>query len=145
MTTTFNHILVPTDYGEPAKRALELAVVIARKFDAKITLLNVYYFPPLPLGNPFQWPMGEISKVAHDEMDKELVVAKQAYGNTDALVRAGSPAEAILETARERDVSLIVMGTHGRKGVARLLGSVAANVVRSATVPVLTTGDGAPA
>jgi universal stress protein A len=145
MTTTFNHILVPTDYGEPAKHALELAITIARKFDAKITLLNVYYYPPLPLGNPFQWPMGEISKVAHDEMEKELVAAKQAYANIEGVVRAGSPAMAILATARERDVSLIVMGTHGRQGVARLLGSVAANVVRAATVPVLTTGESASA
>jgi universal stress protein A len=146
MTTTFDHILVPTDFGEPAKHARELALTLARKFDAKITLLHVYYVPPLPLGNPFGWPMGEVARIARDEMDKELAAVKDHYARTDAIVRPGSPTEMIISAARELPADLIVMGTHGHRGVSRfVLGSVAANVVRLATVPVLTTCEPAAA
>lgn len=140
MTTSFNHILVPTDYSESAVQAREVAITIARKFGARITLLNVYYVPAMPFGNPFEWPMGDITRIAHEEMDKELAAAKAAYPNVHAIVRAGSPGETILSAAEELHADLIVLGTHGRRGVARLLGSVAANVVRLAKVPVLTTG-----
>ena len=129
MTTSFNHILVPTDYSEAAVHAREVATTIARAFGAKITLLNVSYVPPMPFGNPFEWPMGDISRMA-----------KEAYPNVHAIVRSGSPAETILSTAAEVHADLIVLGAHGRRGITRLLGSVAANVVRLAQVPVLTTG-----
>jgi nucleotide-binding universal stress UspA family protein len=141
MTTSFSHILVPTDYSEPAVHARELATAIARRFGARITLLNVYYVPPLPLGNPFQWPMGELARVAREGMDKELAAAKAAHPEVDAIVRAGSPAETILSVATELHADLIVLGTHSRHGLDRfLLGSTASNVVRHAKVPVLTTG-----
>ena len=140
MTTGFNHILVPTDFGEPAVHARELAVAVARRFGARVTLLNVYYMPPMPLGNPFEWPIGEIARVAQEEVDKELARAKETYPDVHAIVRQGSPAATILSTAIELHADLIVLGTHGRRGLARLLGSVAANVVRLASVPVLTTG-----
>jgi nucleotide-binding universal stress UspA family protein len=139
MTTSFNHILVPTDYSEPAVHARELATTLARRFHSRITLLNVYYVPPMPFGNPFQWPMGDLARLARDEMDKELAAAKEAHPDVRAIVRAGSPAETILSAADELHADLIVLGTHGRHGISRLLGSVAANVVRLAKVPVLTT------
>ena len=142
MTTTFNHILVPTDFSDPAKHAREIAITLARKLDAKVTLLNAYYVPPLPLGNPFEWPMGEVSRLAHEDMEKELAAAKQDYPNVAAIVRAGSPAETIMSVARELRADLIVMGTHGRRGVSRfLLGSVAANIVRLSPIPVLTASE----
>lgn len=140
MTTSFNSILVPTDYSEPARAAREVAITIASRFGAKITLLNVYYVPSMPFGNPFHWPMGEISRIAQEDMDKELAAAKEAYPNVDAIVRRGSPAETILSTAAELNADLIVLGAHGGRGIGRMLGSVAANVVRLATIPVLTTG-----
>ena len=142
MTTTFNHILVPTDFSDPAKHAREIAVMLARKLQAKVTLLNAYYVPALPLGNPFEWPMGEVSRIAREDMDKELAAAKQDYAQVDAIVRPGSPAEVIMSVARELPADLIVMGTHGRRGVSRfLLGSVAANVVRLSPIPVLTASE----
>jgi nucleotide-binding universal stress UspA family protein len=141
MTASFQHILVPTDFGEPAAHARELATALASRFGAKITLLNVYYVPPLPLGNPFGWPMGDIARVAQEGLDKELAAAKETYPNVSGFVRSGPPAETILSAAAELHADLIVLGTHGRRGINRfLLGSVAANVVRNAKVPVLTTG-----
>jgi nucleotide-binding universal stress UspA family protein len=139
MTSSFNHILVPTDYSEPAVHARQLAIAIARRFGSRITLLHAYYVPPMPFGNPFDWPMGDLARFARDEMDKELAAVKEVHPDVQTIVRGGSPAETILSAADELHADLIVLGTHGRHGINRLLGSVAANVVRSAKVPVLTT------
>jgi nucleotide-binding universal stress UspA family protein len=139
MTSMFNHILVPTDFGGPAEHARDIAIAIAGKFGAKITLFHAYYLPPMPLGNPFNWPISEVSAFANEEMAKELATAKREYDGIDSIVRSGSPAESILSVARELSADLIAMGTNGRRGASHLLlGSVAASVVRLATVPVLT-------
>ena len=64
---------------------------------------------------------------------------KAQVPDTESLLRAGAPADEILAVAKERNVDLIVMGTHGRKGFAHaLLGSIAEKVLRRADLPVLT-------
>jgi nucleotide-binding universal stress UspA family protein len=142
MTTTFRHVLVPTDFGDAARHARELAITIAQKFDAKITLFHAYYAPPMPLGNPFQWPMGEVARIAREELEKQAEEVRRVHAKVATLVQDGSPADAILAAVEQTGADLIVMGTHGRRGGARfLLGSVAANVVRLATVPVLTVAE----
>lgn len=135
----FQHILVPTDFCEPAKHAREAAILIARKFDASITLFHAYYLPPLPYGTGFVGQLGEIGAMAEDAMEKELAEAQREYPKVKAIVRGESPAEGILTAARELPADLIVMGTQGRRGVSRfVLGSVAQNIVRLSTIPVMT-------
>jgi nucleotide-binding universal stress UspA family protein len=135
----FQHILVPADFCEPAKHARETAIMIARKFDAAITLYHAYYLPPLPYGAGFVGQMGDIRAMAEAAMEKELAEAQREYPKVKAIVRGASPADGILDAARELPADLIVMGTQGRRGVSRfVLGSVAQNIVRLATIPVMT-------
>lgn len=135
----FQHILVPTDFGEPAQHALEAAIMIARKFEASITLFHAYYLPPLAYAEGWAAPLGEIAVMAQEAMDKQLAAAQRDYPKIKAIVRSASPVDGVLTAARELPADLIVMGTHGRRGVSHfVLGSVAENVVRLATLPVLT-------
>lgn len=141
MPTTFQHILVPTDFEAPAKHALDVAIMLARKFDSKITLFHAYYLPPLPYGAAaaMAGPIEEIANMAQKAMNEALAAAQRDYPNIAGIVRGASPADAIISVARELPADLIVMGTQGRRGVSRfVLGSVAENVVRLAAIPVLT-------
>lgn len=141
MPTTFQHILVPTDFAAPAKHALDIAITLARKFESKITLFHAYYVPPLPYGSgaAMAGPIEEISNMAQNAMDEALAASRRDYPNIAGIVRGASPADAIISVARELPADLIVMGTQGRRGVSRfVLGSVAENVVRLAAIPVLT-------
>ena len=139
MTQTFRHILVPTDFGDAAKRAEEVAIDIARRFDAKLTLLYACYLPPLPYGSVFAVPLDAMLEMARKDMDLEVEKAQQVYPQLTGVVRAGSATHTIVSAVSELGADLIVMGTQGRRGPARLvLGSVAENVLRLAPVPVLT-------
>jgi nucleotide-binding universal stress UspA family protein len=137
------HILVPTDLSEGAEYALDYACELARRLDATVHLLNVIGIPAL--GVP------ELGVALTSTVIDELVIENQkALDNiADArrstttigqvVLRTGDARELINETARELGADLIVMGTHGRRGISRaLLGSVAETVVRSAPCAVLT-------
>jgi nucleotide-binding universal stress UspA family protein len=133
------HILVPTDFGEPAEHALELAIALAKKFDSKLTLLHTYMVPSLPYTSGLILPLEEIAAAAQEALDTALARARERYPRCEGLVHAGAPHERIIAVAKEAGVDLIAMGTHGRRGVARfMLGSVAERVVRLSPVPVLT-------
>ena len=136
------HILVPTDLSEGAEQALDYACELARILDAEIHLLNVVGIPAL--GVP------ELGVALTSTIIDQLVTENQ--GALDQLARtrcaarlghvrikAGDPRDMINQTAQELGADLIVMGTHGRRGISRaLLGSVAESVVRTAPCAVLT-------
>lgn len=136
----FKHILVPTDFGEPAQHALDVAIELARKFDAKLSLLHIYQvFVPIPYGEGFTWPIEEIALRARAHLDELANKTKTRHAHCDAVVQPGIVWERILGHASECGADLIVMGTHGRRGLPRaLIGSVAEKVVRMSPVPVLT-------
>lgn len=140
--TTFEHILVPTDFGEPAEHALDVAIALASKFNSKITLLHSSWFPPMAYGayaEGLAWPISDMIDAAQKELDAALVKAKKRYEQIDAVLAVTEPSQTILEIAKDRACDLIVMGTHGRRGLPRiLLGSVAEKTVRLSPVPVLT-------
>ncbi len=140
--TSFTHILAPTDFGEPADRALEVAIEIASKFDASLTVFHVSGVPAFAYAfyaEGLSWPTGDMTKEATKELDALLQKVKERCPRAQAAVVVGEPWQAILEAAKERGADLIVMGTHGRRGISRvLLGSVAEKVVRLSPVPVLT-------
>ena len=135
-------ILVPTDFSVGAQDAVDYAIEVARRLDAQVTLLHCYQVPVylLPdgslIGNPAT--TSDIIRAATDA----LAAAKSALAvrmSVDTILTKGPPYAQIVDTARDGNYDLIVMGTHGRTGQRHaLLGSVAERVVRLASCPVLT-------
>ena len=158
----YTHILIPTDFSPAAHYALMYALEEATQHQAKLTLLHVvqhhpatevYYIKDAPQsGTGYaefgaklpSFPPGSPETVRRDYNDEALVqlhdlVPASFTGSWEVQVTAGNPAEAIVRTAAELEVDLIVMATHGRTGLPHvLLGSVAEKVVRHAPCPVLT-------
>ena len=134
---TIQTILHPTDLSESAKPAFELALRLAHDHAARLILLHVSA-PPVSYGEMgMTVPMPEIQKEILDE-DRIKLKGIAADSGADYRVVVGAAAVEILGTARNESCDLIVMGTHGRGGVARLLlGSVAEAVLRHAPCPVL--------
>jgi nucleotide-binding universal stress UspA family protein len=123
-------ILHPTDFSARSGYALQLALSLARDHGARLVVLHV-----MPV------PLVQEKRLYREEMAGEL----NRLGAPDAQVRMehrleeGDAITQILRVARETGCDLIVMGTHGRTGLGRLLmGSVAEQVVRQASCPVLT-------
>jgi len=156
----FTHLLVPTDFSEPASQALRYAIEEATLHHAKGTLLhvlpphtdtNVYYVTGMPVpsfdleGTGVAAPSPSPPTVVRRDHGEEALarlhdlIPEAFRGIWEAEVAAGQPAETIVRVARERNADLVVMGTHGRTGLQHvLLGSVAEKVVRLAPCPVLT-------
>lgn len=134
-------ILVPVDFSKHSHNALRYAVAFADALGAELHLLHVVqepasytrmYVPPEDwLTEERDAARRELEKLPGDEVKANVAVLRE--------VRSGSPLVEIIQYAKEADIDLIVMGTHGRTGLAHLLlGSVAENVVRQAPCPVLT-------
>lgn len=135
----FQHILVPTDFDDHASRAFDVAVALATKFDGRITLLHVYQIPPSIYSSDLAWPTEQLAAAAKSSLADAIAKAKTQYPRTDSILEVGSPGETIVSVANKNHIDLIVMATHGRRGIARaLLGSVTEKVVRLAHTPVLT-------
>jgi len=135
-------ILVPVDFSTPSRAGVDLALELAKRFDAKVTLLHVWGLPvyAFPEG-AFFGPevLSRLTSAAQDAVDKLVAeVSGKGIGVSGVSV-IGTPAEEIVERAKTGGFDLVVMGTHGRTGLPHvLLGSVAERVVRLATCPVLT-------
>jgi len=133
---TVNSILVPTDFSQPSDAALHYATDMARTFGAQLYLLHV----PGKTGENLElnFPVGRFETAARERLDTLLSPSDVERLRPEYALRIGTPAEEIVRYADARDIDLIVMGTHGRSGVAHLLlGSVAEQVVRAAPCPVL--------
>jgi nucleotide-binding universal stress UspA family protein len=137
--STFKHILVPTDFGEPAQAGLDMALSLASSADARLTLFHAYTMF-VPIYSDAAWvPTAEIERDARRALDEALSKARKVYPRTEGELGRGDPALEILRAATKLGVDLVVIGTHGRRGLSRvLLGSVAEKVVRLSSVPVLT-------
>jgi universal stress protein A len=135
------HILVPIDFSDCSKKALQYALPLAREQKAALTLLYVVA-PAYGAGENGGIDYGQLEASMREGAEKELakLVVNEVRGevSTDALVRVGSPAREIIETAKSLPADLIVISTHGRTGLKHvLLGSVAEHVVQGAPCPVL--------
>ncbi len=145
----YEHILVPTDGGEPATAALEHALELASIHDATIHACYVIDTTTSPLVVSKAEVRATLREVGEDAagqaFDDAAALAESYDAALETHLREGKPVEAILDAVDEIDADLVVMGTHGREGVSRrLLGSVAERVIRESPVPVLTVrGDGA--
>lgn len=137
-------ILVPTDFSTGAAAAAEAAYELARGLGARVTLLHVYQLPAyvFPDGSAYLTPPETAAAIARtvDEQLRALLAEAERAGVAASVQSApGFAADEILRIARDGDYDLIVMGTHGRTGVKRLVfGSIAEQVTRHADRPVLT-------
>ncbi len=136
------HILVPVDFTETSDRAIEYALELAKRVEASVTILHAYHIPVFgfPDGTYIAAPAvaAELSTAAQTHLDILQDRYKDRGPAVTTMLRDGIPWEEINAVAAEIGADLIVIGTHGRRGLARaLLGSVAENIIRTATTPVL--------
>lgn len=134
-------ILVPTDFSKGADDAFAYALTLADHVGATVRLVHVFDDPAaVMLDSHVYVPMlPEMRDEIMSTIGRELTArAATAHKDVATEVLTGAPAKTIVDTAKQNQCDLIVMGTHGRHGVAHLLlGSVAERVVRTAACPVL--------
>jgi nucleotide-binding universal stress UspA family protein len=131
-------ILFPTDFSTASHAALEMATSLAKDRGAKLIIVHVEEPPMAYGGGELYYGVQEPDREELKRMLAEVVPADAAVPCEHRLM-IGSPASAIVELAEDEGVQMIVMPTHGRTGLLRLLmGSVAEEVVRKAKCPVLT-------
>ena len=138
----FKHILIPYDFGGASEQALEVAIGLAKLHGSKLTILHVCEVPayvyeevavaPFDLLTPF-------SEAAQGRLEALVRQARARLPETQGLFKMGTVHEEVLAAVAARGCDLVVMGTHGRRGLAHAaLGSVAEKIVRLSSVPVLT-------
>jgi nucleotide-binding universal stress UspA family protein len=139
VSATGNAILVPVDFEPPSMHALDTALELGRNLGAPVILLHVYGLPVYlyPGMDPIVAPTlnQEIAAAATRSLDQ----IADASGGLARILRSGDAAQQILEVIAELRPRMVVMGTHGRSGFARwVMGSVAEQVARHSSIPVLT-------
>ncbi|HEX9295401.1 MAG TPA: universal stress protein [Polyangiaceae bacterium] len=139
---SIKRILVPTDFNETSDRALDYAVDLAAKFKAAVSVLHAYQVPVYSFPDGAIITSAEIAARLSDAAQKALdrTVAKHQHPGLEisGILTTGVAWEEVCRVATELKADLIVMGTHGRRGLQRaLLGSVAENVIRACAVPIL--------
>jgi nucleotide-binding universal stress UspA family protein len=141
-------ILVGIDFSEHAGMALKYAAEFARMFDAEVIACHVVEPPDmisqLPPGGEFYFPPNLTQSQQQSALAQcETLLAEAGVSRGRVITPAGSPFLEIVRAAKEEDVDLIVVGTHGHGAIAHILmGSVAERVVRKASCPVLTVRSG---
>ncbi len=147
---TWNKIIYPTDFSSAAEAAFDTAQRLARDSDSLLLIVHVVepvvaatpgtVAPPVTLGGT---DLSDIQQQAIDEAREELqkVVPNDPAIRFEHRLIEGLASDGILNLVDEEQADLIIMGTHGRTGLKRLLmGSVAEKIVRHASCPVLTLG-----
>ena len=138
MSFPYRRILCAVDFDENCVAALKEANALAQAGGAKLVLLHVVWINPLATEG---YVLAELEESQAKNARKKLSEnAKRAFEDAPCEIEicVGDAAEEILAAAKRYDADLVVMATHGRRGVSRLLlGSVAARVVSAATIPVL--------
>lgn len=132
-----NTILCPVDFSESGNAAVEYAAALARESDARIVLLHVVE-NPLAYDTTFSAPAPTAKEIEDAERRFHAVCPDLAEQQCEHRIIEGDPAPAIIKTAVDEGADLIVVGTHGRTGLSRMImGSVAEEVVRKAHCPVI--------
>lgn len=145
MFVDLRRILFPTDFSEPARQAQQYATALAERFQCELHLLHIVPQLTLPLPEAStSWTLPEADqRLQVEEAQRQLIDDVKSSGlkqlDTVQVVKVGYAVEEIVNYAKDHDIDLIVIGTHGHTGFAHLLmGSVAEKIVRLATCPVLT-------
>lgn len=142
---TIKHIMVATDFSHDANRAVTMAAELARAFSAKLTLFHVVQMPSYAFfGGGAYVPSPELTADIMNDAKRWLAAAKERLTGlaVETVCLDGDPQTLIVRWAAEHKPDLLVLGTHGRRGLRRLVvGSVAEHVLRAASCPVLTVHD----
>jgi len=135
-------ILLPCDFSELSSEATKYACALAEQFEAELHLLHVHenvVVPEYGMGIDWDRLMQEARNAAEARMEEVLDPAWQEGRKIVKVTAEGPPFLQIIRYAKEHEIDVIVMATHGRSGVSHMLiGSVAEKVVRKAPCPVLT-------
>ncbi len=147
VAVTFDRILVPTDFSNISQRALDYAKAIAKQADSELLLMHVT--APVNLITPPEaaWiDVAEIESLQDERLEQSGAGLRSEGFRAQAISVAGPLYDELLATVKQYKVDLIVLGTHGKKGLERLLlGSDAEAVLRQANCPVLSVGPAVPA
>jgi nucleotide-binding universal stress UspA family protein len=142
---SLHRILVPTDFSKHSEVALTYAVALAERFAAELFLLHVVqdlalFIPDaVAVAPPIAPPVEQFTAAAREALERVTRTNHLERLSVRREVREGTPFYEIIRFAKEKEVDLIVMGTHGHAGLTHvLLGSVTEKVVRKAPCPVLT-------
>jgi nucleotide-binding universal stress UspA family protein len=146
VTIDLKKVMCPVDFSDPSNHALTYALELARAFEAEVVLvhvIDVQFLSPYVVSEvPTVVPgVDELRKTVEQDLQALAEKSRKDYPAVAvrSLLLQGAPFVRIVESAREEQADLIVMGTHGRSGLSHLLiGSVAERVVRKAPCPVLT-------
>ena len=140
---TVEHILFPVDLTESSERLVPTVLTMAEKFNATVHIVFIVrifqYFTDIYVAPPsisiFE---NELVEGARKKMDEFLATHFATLPQTRGEVILGDPSDAIIDYVDENSIDMIVMGTHGRKGLDRVLfGSVAERVIKTVRIPVL--------
>jgi len=138
----YDHILVPTDGSPGVERAVEHAVDLAAAHGATLHALyvvNTASYSSMPMETSWEHVRDMLGEEGEQALERVQELAQPEGVGVETIVVDGSPSREIVHYAEDGGIDLIVMGTHGRGGIDRLLlGSVAERVVRASKVPVLT-------
>jgi len=138
----YDRILVPTDGSTGVERAVEHAVGLAEEHEATVQALyvvNAATFGGLPMETSWEGISSVLRDEGHEAVERVEEIAEKHGVEVETRIVEGMPSRTICEHAASESCDLIVMGTHGRGGIDRLLmGSVTERVVRTAEPPVLT-------
>ncbi len=135
------NILFATDFSPAAAQAIPYIKKIAKQYDASVTALHVR--PPVvnPMTPPGTWPADIEAAKAEDERRRKQILGDFPGIRTELLVGEGSIQSCLNEAIQKSSTDLVVIGTHGRTGLGKLLlGSVAEEIFRTVPCPVLTVG-----
>jgi nucleotide-binding universal stress UspA family protein len=135
-------ILVPTDFSENARRAMSYAIQLAKQCSAKLHLLHTPVIPTYLLMDLSYSPGPEaVTRILNDSqeaLDEQAKIIADAGVEHVAVIREGTIHEVIRDYAKEHDLDLVVMGTHGRTGVSKLMyGSVTERVLKTVHTPII--------
>ncbi len=146
-TPRIERILVPIDFSEMTEAVIEHACYLGRQLGSRLTLMHVVHVPPLAEASTWLDPV--ISPSIEQDIRKqmkekstsrmtEIAESCKAEGvETDTVIKIGIPFDEIIKAIGDRDIDLVVMGTHGRTGLSHIIiGSVAERVVRRAPCSV---------
>jgi len=138
---TIQRVLCPVDFSDPSGRALDYALDLAGALGAELHLLHAYQLPVYALPDGALIPSAELAASVSGDAQRafDQLAARIPEGvNVQRHLTEGAPHLEVQRLVKELDIDLVIMGTHGRTGLARLLlGSVAERVVRTCPVPVL--------
>jgi nucleotide-binding universal stress UspA family protein len=138
----YDRILVPTDGSEEGERAVRHAIGLAVAHDATIHAVYVVdsaSYGGVPMETAWEGLHEMLEREGEAALDRVVELGDESGIPVETALLEGTPAKQIVRYAESDDCDLVVMGTHGRGGIDRLLlGSVAERVVRSSEVPVLT-------